>query len=158
MQNSVAIYSVSRPCRETRTPAPWLFRRRSARRVDGRSSGLWSGRGRNWPADSLTLQKCSVSASVSGQGVESKQRNAIADEMTEKPENPSRTCAHARAYMRLCVCHVVRSSDSYIHLYNTITYTADTGLTVADSVGLLGLALRGLNRCLSGWEGARGEA
>ena len=158
MQISVAIYSVLRPCGETRTPAPWIFRRVLARRVDDLAAGLWLRHSRNWTADSLTLQKCSVSASVSGQGVESKQRNAISDEMTEKSKNPLRTRAYARAYMRLCVCHVVRSSDNYIYLYNTITYTADTDLTVADSGVWLGLVLRGLNRCLSGWEGARGEA
>jgi hypothetical protein len=158
MQNSVAIYSRLRPCGDTRTPAPWIFRRGSAQRVDGLAIGLWLRHGRNWPADSLTLQKCSVSASVSGQDVESKRLNAISDEMTENPRNASCTCVRRRMCVRVCVCHVVRLSDSYIYIYRSITYTADTGLTPADSDVSLGLAAQGLNRCLSGWRCARGEA
>jgi hypothetical protein len=156
MQNSVAIYSVSPSRADTRTPAPWIFRRGFGRRVDVGGGGLMLRHGRSGGFDVLTAQKPTVKAVSKRQDVEMKRQIAIIDDLTAKSVKPSYTCTHTPAYVDSYVCHIVKSSNSYIYIYQSITYIFDTSLTAVDSLLCLNLAADGQNHCLSGWGSAHG--
>jgi hypothetical protein len=119
-------------------------------------AGLRLRHGPNKPADSLTLEKVSVSAVSVGQGVEMRQLSAIYDSLTVKQGKQPHTCACAPACMSDYVCHVVRLSDSYIYIYKSIPYSTDTSLTPADTGLARDQGRAGQNRCLSGWWWAHG--